>query len=255
VLLYRFLGYEQPRFAHLPLLLNADRSKLSKRHGDVAVENYRAHGYLPQALLNYVAFLGWNPGDDREIFSREELVEEFSLERVNKSGAIFSREKLDWYNQIYLRQEPAERILEELRPLLAGRGWDRFPESYLLAGIELIRERVTLVRDYLENAPWLFVDPESYDEETVKKRWKPDSPGRLRDARGLLETCPWAVADLEAGYHALAQTKGVGVGQYIHPTRLAVSGMGKGPGLYEMLEVLGRETCLRRIDRTLVALA
>jgi glutamyl-tRNA synthetase len=254
VLLYRYLGYEQPEFAHLPLLLNADRSKLSKRHGDVAVESYRDQGYLPDALLNYLAFLGWNPGDDREIFSLEELIREFTLERVNKSGAVFSREKLDWFNAVYLRREPAEQILADLKPLLTERGWDRFPDGYLCAGIDLMRERVSFVRDYLENAPWLYVAPQSYDEETVKKRWKADSPERLRDARELIASSPWTVADLDAGFHALAESKGVGVGQFIHPTRLAVSGMGKGPGLFEMLELLGREECLQRIDRALTVL-
>ncbi|MCA9728486.1 MAG: glutamate--tRNA ligase [Candidatus Eisenbacteria bacterium] len=254
VLLYRFLGFPQPEFAHLPLLLNPDRSKLSKRHGDVAVESYREKGYLAEALLNYVAFLGWNPGDERELFTLEELIGEFSLARVNKSGAIFNREKLDWYNAIYLRQRPAPRILDELRPLLAGKGWDGFPEDYLLAGIELMRERVSFVHDYLDNAPWLFEDPESYDEETVKKRWKADSPGRLREARGVIAQRPWTVSELEAGYHEIAEANAVGIGQFIHPTRLAVSGMGKGPGLYELLELLGRETCLRRIDRALSTL-
>src|SRR5690606_36578968 len=114
VLLYRYLGYEQPEFAHLPLLLNPDRSKLSKRHGDVAVESYRDKGYLPEAMLNYLAFLGWNPGDEREIFSLEELIREFSLERVNKSGAVFNREKLDWFNAIYLRRRTADEIVADL---------------------------------------------------------------------------------------------------------------------------------------------
>lgn len=251
VLLYRYLGYEQPEFAHLPLLLNPDRSKLSKRHGDVAVESYRDKGYLPEAMLNYLAFLGWNPGDEREIFSLEELIREFSLERVNKSGAVFNREKLDWFNAIYLRRRTADEIVADLRPMLAERGWDRFPDVYLRASVELMRERVSFVRDYLDNAPWLFVDPESYDPETVKKRWKADSPELLREVRDFLASCDWSVAALEAGFHALAEAKGVGVGQYIHPTRLAVSGMGKGPGLFEMLEVLSRDVCLRRIDRAL----
>ena len=251
VLLYRYLGYEQPEFAHLPLLLNPDRSKLSKRHGDVAVESYRDKGYLPEAMLNYLAFLGWNPGDEREIFSAEELIREFSLERVNKSGAVFNREKLDWFNAIYLRKRPADEIVADLKPMLAERGWDRFPDSYLGAGVELMRERVSFVRDYVDNAPWLFEDPQSYDEETVKKRWKADSPQLLREVRDFIATSGWSAAELDAGFHALAESKGVGVGQYIHPTRLAVSGMGKGPGLFEMLELLGRDVCLKRIDRAL----
>ena len=133
VLLYRYLGYRMPQFAHLPLLLNPDRSKLSKRQGDVAVEDYRDRGYLPEALVNFVAFLGWNPGDDREIFSTEELIEAFSLERVNKSGAIFNIDKLRWYQQAWMRKRSDASILAELRPLLNERGWSAFPDAYCLA--------------------------------------------------------------------------------------------------------------------------
>lgn len=255
VLLYRAFGYEAPQFAHLPLLLNPDRSKLSKRHGDVTVESYRAQGYFPEALLNFVAFLGWNPGDEREVFSLEELVQEFSLERVNKSGAIFNRDKLDWFNQEYLRRRPGKMLLDELRPLLAERGWDRFEEAYLLGGIDLMKERVTFVRDYLTHAPWIFVDPTEYDAETRTKRWKADSGAHLRGLMPeLAALAEWTAASLEALFHHRAESTGIGAGNFIHPARLAVTGMGKGPGLYDLLAFLGRDTVLRRIETALTAL-
>ncbi len=144
VLLYRYFGWDMPQFAHLPLLLNPDKSKLSKRQGDVAVEDYRKKGYLPEALVNFVAFLGWNPGDERELFSKEELVQEFSLERVGKSGAVFNIEKLNWLNAQHLRQKTGDEILAMLRPLLKNgtEAGNAYPDEYLLRVVEAMRERV-----------------------------------------------------------------------------------------------------------------
>lgn len=255
VLLYRFLGWDPPRFAHLPLLLNPDRSKLSKRVGDVAVQDYRAQGYFPEALINFVAFLGWNPGDEREIFSLEELVDVFSLERVNKSGAIFNLEKLRWFNQEYLARKPVESIETELRPLLVERGWTAFDSAYVHRVIDLMRERLAFVHDFPALASWFFVDPESYDGETVAKRWKPTSPALLAKLLPRLSAAPaFDAQSLERLVKDCAAEEGVGAGELIHPLRLAVSGVGKGPGLYEILEALGQRTCARRVGRAIEAL-
>jgi glutamyl-tRNA synthetase len=252
ILLYRALGYEMPRFAHLPLLLNPDRSKLSKRQGHVAVEDYRDDDYFPEALLNFVAFLGWNPGDEREVFSLEDLAGAFSLERVNKSGAIFSLEKLRWFNQEYLRRYPVEDLLVRLKPLLAARGWTGLDDDYLKRAIVLMRDRLTFVHEFPTLAPWLFVDPETYDPEVVRKRWKGDSARLLRLlSRDLGSLAPFeapALEDLVAGF---AAREGLKTGDVVHPLRLAVSGVGKGPGLYEMLETLGKDRCLRRVEKAL----
>jgi glutamyl-tRNA synthetase len=256
VLLYRFLGYEPPEFAHLPLLLNPDRSKLSKRQGDVAVEDYREQRYLPEALINFVAFLGWNPGDDREIFSLEELVREFSLERVNKSGAVFNIEKLRWFNQEYLRRRPVEKILEELRPLLDERGWRDRDDAYLRGVIELMRERVTFVHEIPERGRYFFADPEEYEEAAVKKRWKPESRELLERFLPRMESlAAFDAAELQQTVQAFAEAEAVKAGSVIHPLRLACSGVGGGPSLYEMLAVLGKDACLRRIRRALEVLA
>jgi glutamyl-tRNA synthetase len=255
VLLYRFLGYEAPQFAHLPLLLNPDRSKLSKRQGDVAVEDYRDRGYLPAALNNFVAFLGWNPGDDREIFTLEELTETFSLERVNKSGAIFNIDKLKWYQQTWMRRRSEASILAELRPLLQARGWGAFPDNYCLKMIGLMRERVEFVRDYPDAAAWFFEDPEAYDPATVQKRWKTGSSDLCRGLIPVLEELPSFDTDgLHRAVQARAEQAGLKLGDLVHPLRLACTGVGGGPGLFELMEVLGRETCLRRIRRAIDAL-
>jgi glutamyl-tRNA synthetase len=250
VLLYRYLGWEVPAFAHLPLLLNPDKSKLSKRQGDVAVEDYRTKGYLPEALVNFVAFLGWNPGDEREIFSKEELIREFSLDRVGKSGAVFNIEKLNWLNAQHLRLKSGDEIIGVLRPLLkvmAG-GGDAFPDEYLLRVVEAMRERVNFIGEYLEKAPYFFHAPESYDPDTVSKRWKPESPTHLRTLLkefSALEN-PRA-ADFESALVHAAEQSQIKKSDLIHPLRLAVSGMGAGPGLYDILAILGKEETLRRI--------
>lgn len=255
VLLYRYLGYEAPQFAHLPLLLNPDRSKLSKRQGDVAVEDYRDRGYLPEALANFVAFLGWNPGDDREIFSTEELIEAFSLDRVNKSGAIFNIDKLRWYQQAWMRRRSDESILAEVRPLLNERGWSAYPDEYVLQMIGLMRERVEFVRDYPDASAWFFEDPSSYDPATVQKRWGPRSVEFCHGLIHVLEAVPAFDTDsLHRAVLTQAEAMGVKLGDLVHPLRLACTGVGGGPGLFELMEVLGRETCLRRIQRAIEAL-
>ncbi|MCA9756520.1 MAG: glutamate--tRNA ligase [Candidatus Eisenbacteria bacterium] len=255
LLLYRYLGFEPPRLAHLPLLLNSDRSKLSKRQGDVAVEDYRDKSFYPEALLNFVAFLGWNPGDDREIFSRDELVEAWSLERVNKSGAIFNLDKLAWFNQQYVRMRPDAELAEELRPHLAARNWDHFDTAYLAQVAQLMKERVTFVYEIPELAPYFFTEPTEYDADAVKKRWKPESGERLKVLSGAYSSlAEWHADELESTLQKTAETLAVGAGQLIHPTRLAVSGVGVGPSLYHLLEVLGRERCLVRIERAIESL-
>ena len=255
VLLYQAFGWDLPVFAHLPLLLNPDRSKLSKRQGDVAVEDYMQKGYLPEALLNFIAFLGWNPGDDREIFSLEELVQEFSLERVGKSGAVFNIEKLDSVNKQYIKNASPDRLRGEIRNRLAAHGLAIPSDGHLDGVIALMHERVATLEEFVTTCSYLYVDPEGYDEEGRKKNWKPESGGMLRELLPLLPgDGSFTAAGLEVVVKERAAGSGVGAGKWIHPLRLAVSGTSKGPGLFEMMELLGRETCLRRIERALVAL-
>lgn len=254
VLLYRFFAWTPPVFAHLPLLLNPDRSKLSKRQGDVAVEDYRAKGYLKEALVNFVALLGWNPGDEREIFDLDGLVQEFSLERVNKSGAIFNLDKLNWLNEQHLRAKSDAELSAWLRSLLpdAGAG---FSDAYLMQVVRLLRERISFPQDLVRTGSYFFQDPATYDPDAVKKRWKEDSAAWLRALLPLLEALRiFNAAAIEAVYKEMSQTMGVGIGELVHPTRLAVSGAGAGPGLFEMMEVLGKDTVLRRLNHALSAL-
>ncbi len=254
VLLYQFFGWDLPKFAHLPLLLNPDKSKLSKRQGDVAVEDYRAKGYLPEALLNFVAFLGWNPGDEREIFSLEELVKEFSLERVGKSGAVFNLEKLKWMNGVYLRSKDDASLVEILKIELQKSPYKdlSLDDGYLAGIVQAMRERVEVSHDFIEKCPYFYEAPSSYDPDVTKKRWKAASAEhltRLAEEFGKLDHP--AKDDYERALQQTASGLNVGNGQLIHPLRLAVSGTGSGPGLYDILHVLGKDEVLRRIHRAI----
>jgi glutamyl-tRNA synthetase len=250
VLLYQYFGWEMPTFVHLPLLLNRDKSKLSKRQGDVAVEDYRAKGYLSEALVNFVALLGWNPGDERELFSLDELVKEFSLERVGKSGAVFNIEKLDWMNFEHLRKKSDAEVLRMLKEHLAQTALanKHFDDEYLLSVIGAMRERVTFVKDFVEKSPYFFESPKQYDPEIVKKRWKQETPEQLKSLiNEFSQLGNPQKADYEAALHRTAGTLKTKNSEVIHPLRLAVSGMGDGPGLYDILFILGKDETIRRI--------
>lgn len=255
VILYQDFGWTMPEFAHLPLLLNPDRSKLSKRQGDVAVEEYMQKGYLPEALVNFIAFLGWNPGDEREVFSLQELIQEFSLERVGKSGAVFSMEKLNSVNKQYIRNASAGTLSAEIKPRVAAHGYPVPDDAYLETVIDLMRERATTLEEFVTGCVYLYADPQEYEEETRRKNWKPESAANLQVVVSALRNLPdFSAGSIEAVVRSSAEQLAVGTGKLIHPLRLAVSGTGKGPGLFEMMQLLGRETCLRRIERAIQTL-
>jgi glutamyl-tRNA synthetase len=251
ILLYQFFGWELPVFAHLPLLLNPDKSKLSKRQGDVAVEDYIRKGYLREALVNFIAFLGWNPGDERDIFSLEELIQEFSLERVGKSGAVFNIEKLDWLNFQYLRKKTDAEVLDLLKTQLTGLdgGSRNLDDEYLRNVITAMRERVSFIKDFFEKSPYFFQVPQQYDPDVVKKRWKEETAEQLKVLiKEFSQLQTGNKEDFEAALHRVAEALHIQHADVIHPLRLAVSGTGAGPGLYDILFILGKEEIIRRIN-------
>ncbi len=262
VLLYDSFKWKRPVFAHLPLLLNPDRSKLSKRQGDVAVEDYRTKGFLKEALVNFVALLGWNAGDDQEFYYMEELIEKFTLERVNKSGAVFDLEKLNWLNAEHLRKKSNEDILillkqeihhSQFSTLPAGRQVLNYSDSYLLQVIAAMKERVSFVKEYLTKSPYFFEPPKEFEETAVQKNWKPETPAQLKKLSNefnLLVANP-AKEDYEHALHKVAEELNVGKGKLIHPLRLAVSGMSTGPGVFDIVVILGKEETISRINKAL----
>lgn len=250
VLLYNYFGWSLPRFAHLPLLLNPDRSKLSKRQGDVAVEDFRSKGFLNEALLNFIAFLGWNPGDTQEIFTLEELVGKFSLAQVNKAGAIFNLDKLKWLNFEHLRRKTEREVLHLLREQLSSSVYrdKSFSDHYLLRVIGAMRERISFIKDFLEKSPYFFEAPVAYDPEASKKSWSTETTGHMKallDEYVLLKDP--GKHDYETALQKTATMLNVSNGKLIHPLRLAVSGVGGGPGVYDILEILGKEETISRI--------
>lgn len=256
VLLYRYLGWEMPTMAHLPLILSPTGGKLSKRDADeegipVFVRDYREEGYEPEALVNFLAFLGWNPGDERELFTLEELEEAFSLDRVGSSGVQFDLDKLNWYNEKYIRAMSVEELREKAAPALREHGYDTDP-AYLTEVVALMQDRVGFAHEIATEGAFFFEAPSEYDAEGVEKRWKEESPDLVRAYADRLEDEEPETADgMEEILRDLADELDAGAGAIIHPTRLSVSGRHYGPSLFHLMEVLGAETCVTRMRRAL----
>ncbi len=254
ILLYEYFGWEKPYFAHLPLLLNPDRSKLSKRQGDVAVEDYRAKGYLKEALVNFVALLGWNAGDDKEFYNMNELIERFSLERVNKSGAVFDLEKLSWLNAEHLRKKTDEEILNLLKVEInhSSSVIHQYSDDYLLKVIAVMKERVSFVKEYLTKSPYFFEAPQEYDKASLEKNWKTETPPQLEKLNeAFSRIASPSKEEFEKALTETAEELNIGKGKLIHPLRLAVSGMSAGPGVFDILVIIGKDETIKRINTSL----
>ena len=255
VLLYDAFGWERPQFAHLPLLLNPDKSKLSKRQGDVAVEDYRDKGYLKEALINFVALMGWNAGDDREFYYLNELVEKFSLDRVNKAGAVFDLQKLSWLNAEHLRKKSDNELLQLLKKEIRNSEFadKNIEDDYLLKIISAMKERVGFVKEFITTCRYFYFAPEEYEQKSVEKNWKPETPGqiiKLRDAFAKLSNP--SKEDYEHALAKVAEELNTDKGKLIHPLRLAVSGQSTGPGMFDLLFILGKDEAIKRIDTALL---
>jgi glutamyl-tRNA synthetase len=254
ILLYDAFEWERPIFAHLPLLLNPDRSKLSKRQGDVAVEDYIDKGYLKEALINFVALLGWNAGDDREFYYLDELVQAFSLERVNKSGAVFDIVKLNSLNAEHLRKKPDEEILGMLKDRIQKSEYrsQNYTDEFLLLVIEAMKERVSFIHEFIDNCKYFYEAPKEYEQKAVEKSWKAETSEqmrRLKETFAVFENP--TKTDYEQTLTKVAEQLGVGKGKLIHPLRLAVSGQSTGPGIFDLLYILGKDEVVKRIDLAL----
>lgn len=272
-LLYRALGWEDtmPQFAHLALLLKPEgNGKLSKRDGDrlgfpvfplewhdpesrAISMGYRESGYLPEAVVNFLALLGWNPGDNREVMTREELIEAFSLDKCSKSGAKFDFEKGKWFNHRYLQEAPVERIAALFTPVLEQHHVD--VPANLESILSVVRDRVQLIPQLWDETYFFFMAPEEYDEKTVKKRWKVESSLQMREIIDLLNAQPAFESEaLEEALNSFIQTKEYSMGGVMNALRLALVGAPKGPHINEILYLLGREESIRRIERAIAQL-
>lgn len=257
VFLLKSMGWDLIKFAHMPLILNPDRSKLSKRQGDVAVEDYLAKGYLPEALVNFIALLGWNPTGDREVYSKEELAQLFDVTKVNKSGAVFNLEKLEWLNGQYLRMMSEAEYLALAEPALAEAVAD--PAQRSRAAL-LFRDRATRVQLLPELVtPWLATPTVDASMLVWKTQTNAEAHERLAVVRAWLadrdETVFASLTDLETQTKAWIAEKGWGNGEVLWPLRMALSGAKQSPSPFELLYLLGKSEGLKRIDAALVCLA
>jgi glutamyl-tRNA synthetase len=259
VLLYQALGWEPPLFAHLPMILGPDKSKLSKRHGATAVTEFQEQGYLPEAMLNFLALLGWSLDDRTEHFTRDELVKAFSLDRVNKAPAGFDPRKLMAFQARHFQLLPPQEKVEQVLPFLLKAGYLRQPvgppeRARVEQVVAAAGDRIKVAGDVLFFDEFFVADDRlAYDEKAFRKRVRAEgAPELLRKFRGRLAAAePFEAAVLEQLLNDFVAEEGIKVGQVIHAVRVAVTGKAVGLGLFETLAILGRTACLRRLDRTL----
>jgi glutamyl-tRNA synthetase len=260
ILLQEALGFDQPIYAHLPLMLNADRSKLSKRQGDVAVADYHNQGYLPEAIVNFMVLLGWNPGTEKEIFSLSQLIKEFSIEKVQKGGAVFNIQRLDFINGYYIREKASKKLAEMCKPYLKKAGLlveGQILETALVKIIEVSKPRMKKLADIVELADFFFADKLSYDAELL--RWQKMTNDDVKEGLLLCDTIlskvnSWNIKNIEEallnGAGEFNKQKGYpeqNRGFFLWPIRVALSGKKASPSPFEIADILGKEKTLKRI--------
>ena len=274
VLLYRGLGWEDsmPAFAHLPLLLKPEgNGKLSKRDGDrlgfpvfplewkdpktnEISSGYRESGYFPDAVVNFLALLGWNPGDDQEIMDMDDLIRKFDLNHCSRSGAKFDYEKGKWFNHQYILKKDNKEVAAQFIPILNAKGV-KADVAYVEKVVGMMKERVSFVKELWDQTSFFFIAPDSYDEKTAKKRWKEDSAMQLGELVEVLRTrAPFDSEGTEVEVKAWIEQKGYHLGNIMNATRLALVGEGKGPHIFDITEALGKEESIKRIQRAIEVL-
>jgi glutamyl-tRNA synthetase len=272
VLLYRFFDWKCPAFAHLPLILKPDgNGKLSKRDGDrlgfpvfptewtnpetkEVSSGYREEGYFPEAFTNMLAFLGWNPGTFQEIFTMDELVESFSLQRVGKAGAKFDFDKTKWFNQQYLRSKKGDELAQLIHSKITE---SKAVDSVFLAKVcELMKERATFVEDIWDSSQFFFDPPTEYDEKTHRKKWKEHTPDILKKVTELFGgMSDFSAENVEKEFKSLLEENEWVLGMVLPTFRLAVTGKGMGPSMFEISELLGKDEVVERIETAIQKLS
>ena len=251
IILYEAFGWEPPTFAHVPLLLNPDRSKMSKRHGDVMVRDFAKKGFFPDALVNFVALCGWNPGSDNEFYSMQELIDTFTLDRVNKAGAVFDYQKLNWMNGEYLKRRDVHDLARALHPLLVERGFTFIDPAFVADVIELVRERVAFLSDIADFADYLFGDTLVDLSETAQASLTGNDTliTALKTFRQGLDAASLADADAFKGLaQRAAESAGIKMGALMKPLRLVLTHREVGADLFRTVQLLGSDRCCARLD-------
>jgi glutamyl-tRNA synthetase len=261
-MIYKAFGWDAPLFAHLPLLLKPDgKGKLSKRDGDKmgfpvfplfwpygeTAHGYREDGYYPEAFVNMLALLGWNPGTEKEIFSMDELIEAFSLERVGKSGSRFDPEKAKWFNHQYIQKRSDNDLALEFREILRAKGY-HIDMVDLETLIGLVKERITFVKEIWEQTDFFFKAPEEFDKEAIKKRWQEDTPVILGELAELLQGIEnFKPSEIEQSVKSWIESKGYNTGAVMNPFRLVIVGSLRGPHMFDIISWIGKGETIKRI--------
>jgi glutamyl-tRNA synthetase len=256
VIMYEMLNWEMPNFAHLPLILNEDKSKLSKRQGDVAVEDYLAKGYLPEALINFVALLGFNPRDDQEIYSMDELIDEFDLSKVNKGGAVFDREKLEWMNGQYIRQKDLDELVALVKPFIKEAGKE-IEDAFLKKICKVEQERLELLGDVVDLLDGYQNKPE-YEPSLLVWR-KSDAEGARKNLQNLVEYIQGEMTEddfaeidtIETSIFDYIKSNDLGNGDVLWPMRAALSGRSASPSPFELAWVFGKVETIERLNHAI----
>jgi len=250
--LYQAFGVKPPKFAHMPLTMGTDGKRLSKRHGATAITDYRRAGYLPEGLLNFLALLGWSPGGDREIMTVEEMVKLYSMKRMKKTSTIFDRDKLNWINGEHIKRADTSRLVEMLLPFLEERHFAGEADRPRIArAVELFRGRFDTLVMFCERADYLFTDSFEPEKQAIEEHLsQPQTLGNLHVLAERLEgAAQFGVDAVEPLMRGLADELGLDAAKLIHPARVALTGKSISPGIFEVMDFLGRDTCVRRLRR------
>ncbi len=255
ILLYKAFGWEPPTMAHLPLIMSPSGGKLSKRKAEsegipVNTKDYISGNYEPEALINFLAYLGWSPGDDSEIHTMEELCELFSLDRVSKGGAVFNHKKLMWYNEHYLRATSVDTLFPKVKILMEQAGYNTKSDDYLKQVIGLLHERVAKVDEFIGMGSFFFSAPTEYDANAQKK-WKAESGEMVEAYKSKVQKLSnddFIAGNLKSALEQVVEEKEVGFGKVMMPVRIATTGQGFGPDLFSALALVGKEDVLHRME-------
>lgn len=252
IALYKAFGFKVPEFAHIPMILGEDGSRLSKRHGATSVTEYRDKGYLPHALVNFLALLGWSPGNDVEIISIPEMIEKFTLKRANKTSAQFNNMKLDWMNGQYIKNTPVEQLIPEVKKFFEKSGIDmtKITPEWLFDFVKLYHERFKTFQDLLNQTRFFFTDMIEYDQAAVDKFLKKEGVGELLKEvySAIFRVDTFDKKTLEDSLRALTERLGIGFSKLAQPMRVAITGKSVSAGIFETMELLGKEKTLKRLD-------
>ena len=248
ILIYHALGFKVPIFAHLPMILGEDKKRLSKRHGAAGVNEYESMGYQPDALLNYLALLGWNPGTEEEIFDLGSLVKNFDIRKVQKKSATYDQKKFNWISSQHLMREDSDKVLNRLASI-DPRWNESRSQDYLIKIIDLMKPRSNSLTDLIDQSRYFFSSPKEFDSAQLQKIWKQDTAEIIIELKSVLGAInSWVAIELESNFKSFMDQRGFGIGKVMKPMRFLICGSLQGPSLFDLMELIGKEESLKRIS-------